>query len=185
MSYKQVVNFNLSKMGTKKGYCLMNVRQGFGIAGKNPDAKSDMLENKNAGTLHPINTLPTNVCVPVYADTTNVHEHIMVSVYGDIYSDGKKVNKGNYIYFGWGEMVNGIKVVEKVGDDEEMKIYKNGSTPEDVYSDTNLSIKIGSLNPRETCDCYGEFNGRAVVRYKVDGTNNYKIGFCKWLGGIS
>jgi hypothetical protein len=23
-----------------------------------------------------------------------------------------------------------------------------------------------------------------MVRYRVNGTNNYKIGFCKWLGGI-
>ena len=69
--------------------------------------------------------------------------------------------------------------------DEKMKIYQNGSTRENVYSDTNLSTKIGSLNPRERCDCYGIFNNRAVVRYKIDGSgNNYKIGFCKWLGEV-
>ena len=72
----------------------------------------------------------------------------------------------------------------KIGGDEEMKIYQNGSTEESVYSDTNCTDKIGSLNPREKCDCYGIFNDRAVVRYKVDGTENYKIGFCKWTGGV-
>ena len=25
---------------------------------------------------------------------------------------------------------------------------------------------------------------RALVRYKVDGKDNYKIGFAKWLGGV-
>lgn len=70
------------------------------------------------------------------------------------------------------------------GDDEEMKTYVNGSTTEPVYSDTNLTNKIGSLNPREICDCFGIFENRAMVRYKVDRQNNYKIGFVKWLGGV-
>lgn len=72
----------------------------------------------------------------------------------------------------------------KMGGNEEMKIYQNGSTEEKVYSDTDCTVKIGSLKPREKCDCYGIFNDRAVVRYKVDGTENYKIGFCKWTGGV-
>ncbi len=65
-----------------------------------------------------------------------------------------------------------------------MKTYQNGSTSENVYSDTNCTVRVGSLNPRESCDCFGVFNNRAMVRYKVDGSNNYKIGFCKWLGGV-
>lgn len=72
----------------------------------------------------------------------------------------------------------------KLGGDEQMKTYQNGSTREDVFSDTNLTNKIGYLNPRESCDCFGIFNNRAIVRYKVDNSNNYKIGFCKWLGGV-
>ena len=70
------------------------------------------------------------------------------------------------------------------GDDVEVRNYVNGSTPEPVYSDTNLSNKIGSLNPRETCQCLGIFADRPMVRYKVDGQNNYKIGFVRWLGGV-
>ena len=65
-----------------------------------------------------------------------------------------------------------------------MRKYVNGSTSENVYADTECTIKIGSLNPRETCDCFGIFNNRAMVRYIVTGTNNYKMGFCKWLGGV-
>lgn len=74
------------------------------------------------------------------------------------------------------------KIIE--GSDEIMKKYQNGSTEEIVYADTNCTIKIGNLNPRESCDCFGIFNDRAMVRYKIDGTNNYKIGFCKWTGGV-
>ena len=53
-----------------------------------------------------------------------------------------------------------------------------------LYADTALSKRIGSLDPRERCYCYGVHNGRALVRYKINGTNNYKIGFAKWLGGV-
>lgn len=66
----------------------------------------------------------------------------------------------------------------------EVKIYQNGSTYENVFSDTDLSIKIGRLGKQERCECLGICEGRAIVRYKVDNKNNYKIGFVKWLGGI-
>lgn len=63
--------------------------------------------------------------------------------------------------------------------------YKNGSTSEIIFADTSLTKRIGSLNPWEQCYCYGIFNGRALVRYNVTGTNNYKIGFARWLGGVT
>lgn len=70
------------------------------------------------------------------------------------------------------------------GDDEEVKVYQNGSTPETVYSDVNCTNKIGSLNRYEQCDCLGIFQNRAIVRYKIDNSNNYKVGFVKYLGGV-
>lgn len=70
------------------------------------------------------------------------------------------------------------------GDDVEVRKYQNGSTPEPVYSDTNLTNKVGSLNPWEKCECLGIFQSRPIVRYKVDGKNNYKIGYVKWVGGV-
>ena len=158
--YKQLIPFNLAKMGHKDGYCLQNVRLGYGLSAKFKDAKEDMLCNKNAGTLHDILTLPKNVTVPVYADTKNVHEHILVSVNSVFYSDGVIINKDKYTYFGWGEMCEGKKVVEYIGDDEEMKVYKNGSTAEEIYADTDCTQHIGRLNPNEQCDCYGIFNNR-------------------------
>ncbi len=73
----------------------------------------------------------------------------------------------------------------------DMKIYKNGSTPEKVYQDTNLSKLIGSLDPYEQCDCLGIFENKALVKYKINGSYNektkkwnYKCGFVKWLGGV-
>lgn len=77
-----------------------------------------------------------------------------------------------------------VTVVEKEGSDEPVRKYKNGSTKEKIYSDTNLTKQIGYLSPYEQCDCFGIFNNRPMVRYKVDGTSNYKIGFAKWTGGV-
>ena len=73
----------------------------------------------------------------------------------------------------------------KEEDFEVAKVYKNGSQPEIVYADTNLTKKIGSLNAWEQCECLAIVNGRYLVKYKVDGTNNYKCGFCKYSGGVS
>ena len=98
--------------------------------------------------------------------------------------------------YGWERFLNKIKIymdyqnkpadnsnIEK-GSDEEVRTYANGSTREPVYSDTNCTNKIGSLDPWEKCECYGKFDNRAVVRYKVNGTNNFKVGFAKWVNGI-
>ena len=67
--------------------------------------------------------------------------------------------------------------------------WKNGSTRELVYQTTAACIKqgtdnIGSLAPRETCDCYGKVNGCYLVVYTVNGTNTKKTGFVKYSGGV-
>lgn len=113
--WKQLVNFNVKKMGTKKGYCLQNVRLGFGLSAKHASAKADMIANKNAGTFHSMSTLPSNISVPVYVDTSSVYEHIIAYDKGTYYSDGKKLTsiKGMK-FFGWGEMCEGVRVVKQV-----------------------------------------------------------------------
>lgn len=70
------------------------------------------------------------------------------------------------------------------GSDEPVRRYKNGSTREIAYSNLQCTNKIGSLSPYESCDCFGIFNGKAMIRYKVDGKNDYKIAFVKWVGGV-
>lgn len=83
-----------------------------------------------------------------------------------------------------GQATVNVAAQEVKGSDEVVRRYENGSTREIVYSDTNCSIKLGSLSPYEKCDCFGVFNGKAMVRYEVGSTGNYKIGFCKWIGGV-
>lgn len=83
-----------------------------------------------------------------------------------------------------GQPTADVTVIKEDGSDEEVRKYKNGSTREYVYADTNLNKQIGYLSPYEECDCFGIFKGRPILRYKVDGTSNYKIGFAKWTGGV-
>lgn len=77
-----------------------------------------------------------------------------------------------------------VEQIENKGGNLEMaRQYINGSTPEPVYADTDLTKKVGSLNPREVAEYLSIDNDRPLVRYKVDGTNRYKCGYVRWKGG--
>lgn len=117
MGWKQDRAFDPKKMGTAKNMCLRNCRIAFvpEIPPKYNDAKSAMLANKKAGTLHDMKSRPTNCAVPVFADTTSKYEHVMVYDHNTLYSDGKVVsNPNSFKYFGWGETLNGVRVVSYV-----------------------------------------------------------------------
>lgn len=117
MGWTQVKAFNPSKMGTRKGYCLMNCRLGFGISrGTYPSAKADMEAQRRNGTLH-AGAIPTNVAVPVYIDSTSKYEHVIVADHGVYYSDGKRLSGiGGLKVFGWGECCDGVRVVKYTAD---------------------------------------------------------------------
>lgn len=66
----------------------------------------------------------------------------------------------------------------------ELRKYHNGSTKETIYKDCNLTEPVGYLNPWEKAECWGLFENRPIVVYKVDGTNKHKVGFAKWTGGV-
>lgn len=113
--WKQLKTFSINRMGKKKGYCLQNVRLGFGIGSKFYNAKQDMLNNKKKGTLHSMSDLPKNIQVPVYLDTSSVHEHIIAYDKGTYYSDGKKLTSIKGLkFYGWGELLEDVRVVKKV-----------------------------------------------------------------------
>lgn len=77
-----------------------------------------------------------------------------------------------------GQTKTTIAVVEEKGSEEKpMFKFKNGKTVEPIYADSKHTVKIGSLNKYEECECFGIFNGAPMVRYQVGNTNNYKIGF--------
>lgn len=117
MACKQVLSFDVQKMGRTPKMCLMNCRLGFGIKnGTYKSAKLDMEAQMKEGTFHTTD-LPSNVAVPVYFDTASPNEHVMVDDHTTFYSDGKYVSdlKGWKI-IGWGEKCDGVRVVEYVAD---------------------------------------------------------------------
>lgn len=94
------------------------------------------------------------------------------------------------------ELGNGYKVWDQNGkliydpgtsaapETAEVKLWKNGSTSEPVYADTAKMNKVGSLNPYESCECLGTIGGMYIVKYRVDGTNTYKVGVVEYSGGL-
>lgn len=82
------------------------------------------------------------------------------------------------------EFFNLVKAEEVKEEFNVAKTYKNGSTPEPVYSESSLKTKTGSLNKYEVCECLDIVNGVYLVKYKQDGTNAYKTGFVKYSGEV-
>lgn len=76
-----------------------------------------------------------------------------------------------------GGTITPVPEPEKGSDEIPMYKFKNGKTVEPIYADSRHTIKIGSLNKYEVCDCFGIFDGAPMVRYQVGNTGNYKIGF--------
>ena len=163
MAWQQERAFNLSKMGTRAGYCLQNVRLAFDVPAKYASAKDAMLANKNAGTLHGIDSLPKNVAVPVFVDTNSPYEHVEVADHGVFYSDGKRLsNPMNQKFFGWGETLNGVRIVKWVDDPKP--------TPTGINVGDKVTLKTwvdyNGTPLRQTRDYYfvNQINGdRAVL----------------------
>lgn len=115
--WKQVREFEPSKMGKQAGWCLQNCRLGFGIPAKYATAGNDAKAQIASGTLHE-GTPPSNISVPVYFDVSDPAEHVVVWHKGVVYEDGKVRSKGlsGYKMYGWGELCDGVRVVEFVPD---------------------------------------------------------------------
>lgn len=132
--YVQVRAFDPNKMGKRKGYCLQNDREGFGIEkGTFASAKADMESQRKNGTLHSYDTLPNNVSVPVYIDTTSKYEHVKVHMAnGEWWEDGKKSTapKPSSV-FGWGELCDGVRVVEFKPDEQPKPQPSSDTKPVD------------------------------------------------------
>lgn len=44
---------------------------------------------------------------------------------------------------------------------------------------------IGSLDPKETAQCYRKVGGSYLVVYNLSGTTKHKAGFVKYAGGVT
>lgn len=113
--YEQLVEASPARMGRQKGWCLQDTRLSFGFkVGKFASARADAQAQIKNGTMHPIDTLPTNVSVPVYIKIPgSKYDHVILSHFGTFYSDGKKISRNFYKnYYGWGEFCDGQRVVK-------------------------------------------------------------------------
>lgn len=73
------------------------------------------------------------------------------------------------------------------GEFEMAKVWKNGSTNENVYADTAFTKKIGLIYPYEEANCYGIVDGRYLVSYNIYENGKIvsrKAGFVLYDGGV-
>lgn len=119
MAWKQTRDFNENNAGKVKGYCLQNVRKGYGIGAKYSTAR----KAADHAQLHQDRNIPQGVEVPLYYDfwTKSGNEgHINVRM-----ADGRVWSDGNWFssledyerrqspdFIGWGENVNGTRVIQ-------------------------------------------------------------------------
>ena len=65
------------------------------------------------------------------------------------------------------------------------KIFKNTSGKIlKVYADSLLKTEIGSIPSGNSCKCIGFVEGRPILKYRVSGTNAYKVGFTSYVQGV-
>lgn len=155
--YKQVKDFNTKKGGTKRGWCLQNVRLGYGINAKYPSAWRDWTSGKQF-----ITPIPKGVDVPIYF-WWGRYGHVGVQLAdGRFWTDGKiysslwryRVTHPAVVYRGWSTEVNDVTVIKwtatakyytvKKGDTLSKIAKKYGTTWQKIYA-MNKS-KIGK-NP--------------------------------------
>lgn len=120
MAFKQLVSFNQAAAGRVVGYCLQNVRKGYGVASKYPTA----IEAWNHTQQHKDRSIPSGVSVPLfYTYKSDGHVNVRLTS-GRVWSDGTVYdNLDAYLnakpavkYLGWGESVNDVRVLQYVED---------------------------------------------------------------------
>lgn len=117
MAWNQTKAFNQSKAGKDEGWCLRNVRNGYGIGSKYDNAIGAW--NGQTSMNHADGNIPTGVDVPLYY-TYKKDGHVNVRLAdGRVWSDGKLFpNLNAYLaakqsvkYLGWSEAVNNVRVI--------------------------------------------------------------------------
>lgn len=129
MPWKQTRHFDTSKGGTVKYMCLSNSRKGYEIA-----ARYETASIAWRNTVQHTGAIPAGLAVPVFWDWYGTLEgkydnygHVAVRLPdGRIWTDGRyyssvdELNRlylsGKGKYLGWGETLNGVRVVEYVAD---------------------------------------------------------------------
>lgn len=147
--WQQVRPFNQSTAGKVAGYCLQNVRRGFGIASKYPTATvawQHAQQHKDP--------IPGSRDVPLFY-TYGTDGHVNVSLAnGQIWSDGNiYANLSDYLskhpsvhYLGWGESINDVRVLEYVPDPPKPVLPTVGSKIQLIAPQTRTTWVVGTTN---------------------------------------
>lgn len=153
-------------------------RKSIGIEDCHPDWDGKFNEN----TYNSLVELCADICKRYELSVDNIIRHYDVTgkncpkYYVEHEDEWIKFKNDVAQKIGQAEVNTAVK--EEQGSEEvPMFKFKNGKTIEPIYADCNHTLKIGSLNKYEECECFGIFNGAPMVRYQVGNTGNYKIGF--------
>jgi hypothetical protein len=88
----------------------------------------------------------------------------------------------------WGKLPwieYGAKPTATEPNDYTSRTFKNTSGKTlNIYADSTLKTKTGSLFAGSSCVCIDEIDGVAVVRYMATATNAYKVGFTDYIKGV-
>lgn len=182
---QQLVKFNVGNAGTTLYKCLQNVRLGYGIPPKNATAKIDWDKNLKQ---HKDRAFPAGCSVPIYFNLTiplnevrDNYGHIAVALPDSrFWTDGRYYNSieammatylknGNPSYLGWGESVNGVRVVGDIIDDN-MACKSNANFITDAFNATM------GRNPSQADIAYHIGRPHDVVLAELmnsDGRKNY------------
>lgn len=128
--WKQVKDFSIKNAGTRKGWCLQNVRLGYGIRAKYASAWAAWLA---LPVKHTDRNFPKGVDTPIYFYYKNANNgHIGVLLAngkfwsdGDIYASLEAYEKKHPAvkFRGWGEAVNDKRVIKYVRHMETVKLW--------------------------------------------------------------
>jgi hypothetical protein len=119
MPYKQVKAFDQNKAGKRAGYCLANVRSGYGITAILPTARAAW----EATQQHRDRAIPGGDVPLFYTYKADGHVNVRLAD-GRVWSDGNIYAsltdyEGKHPavhYLGWGESLNGVRVIGYVPD---------------------------------------------------------------------
>ena len=152
MAWKNTISFNQKIAGTRWHMCLQNTRKGFGIPAKYPTAWSAWSHTQR----HSNRSIPALVDVPLFYKFSvgGVNKgHINVRLKnGTVWSDGKiykslaefEAKNSNVHYVGWGESINGVRVIKNVVTKPVVSMPRIGSKIQIVPVITRTTYKKGT-----------------------------------------
>lgn len=146
------------------------------------DGKSILMAHmKSRSTLKVGATVKAGATIGTMGSTGNssgAHLHIEVENSKTWAYNRNLLNPNDYI--DWNSYSNSVSSEKFVTATK----WQNGTTKETVFEQSNLKEEVGTINAKESANCYGKTGNGYVVVYDLDGTSKHKAGFVKYAGGV-